>query len=220
MAMPAVQFDDDPPVVDPDQLKMPEAAAHRGAVDLIGLAATRLLGPDTRVFRDLNWYPTDGGGPMAPDLMVLPAGAVEPSPTSYRQDQTGGPPPMVVVEVPSESDTFVSFRAKAFRYQGLGTVVYLVVVEGPRQTVLRLGPNDDGEPRPWVDQPIAELGGLRLGFDGGELVAITPAGVRAARDVDLLTQAEDRATAAEERAEALLRQLQALGVEPPSGPAA
>ena len=150
MSMPTLSFDDDHPLVDPDQLKMPEADGHRCAVDLIGLAAIRLLGPEFRVFRDMNWYPTGGGNPVAPDLMVLPADATEPRPTSYRQDQTDGPSPTVVVEVPSECDSFVSFREKAFRYQSLGTTVYLVVVEGAC-SVLRLGA-DDTEPL-LVDRP-------------------------------------------------------------------
>jgi hypothetical protein len=237
VAMPALQFDHDQPVVDPDQLKMPETATHRRAVDLIGLAATGLLGSGDRMFRDMNWYPVDGGGPMAPDLMVLPAGAIEPNPTSYRQDRTDGPPPTVVVEVPSESDTFVSFRAKAFRYRALGTVAYLVVTASPHQAVLRLGP-DHSEPQPWADRPIAELGDLRLGFHDGELVATTPAGIRASSDADLLaeadgrateadgrateaegraTEAERRASEAEGRAADLARRLEALGVGPDEG---
>lgn len=226
MSMPNVSFDDDHPLVDPDQLKMPEADGHRRAVDLIGLAAIRLLGPQFRVFRDMNWYPAGGGNPVAPDLMVLPADAIDPRPTSYRQDQTGGPSPLVVVEVPSESDSFVSFREKAFRYQSLGTTVYLVVVEGAR-TVLRLGVGD-AEPLLWTNHPIPELGDLRLTFDHGELMATLPDGLQATSDGALVAQldaladdarkqaddARQQAGEAEERAEALRRQLVALGVAP------
>ncbi len=225
MSMPAVQFDDDHPVLDPDTLKMPEASAHRHAIDLIGLAAARALGPEWLIFRDLNWYPRDGGGPVAPDLMVLPQGATERFPTSYRQDQTGGPVPAAVVEIPSENDSFSSFRSKAVRYQRLGAVVYLVVVDGAGQAVLRLGPGDR-EPQAWADRPIGELGGIRLAFAAGELVATTPDGLRATGDRGLLdaiearsaAASEERAEAAEERAEALARQLRALGVEPEAGP--
>lgn len=211
MSMPTLQFDDDH-LVDPDQLKMPESDGHRRTVDLIGLAVSRLLGPEFRVFRDMNWYPAGGGNPMAPDLMVLPAGATDPRPTSYRQDLTDGPSPVAVVEVPSESDGFVAFREKAFRYQALGTPVYLVVIEGAR-AVLRLGPQDT-EPMPWANRPIDELGGIQLGFDGDDLVLTTPDGVRATSDADLLDVVERRADAAEARAEALRRQLDALGVVP------
>ena len=233
MAMPALQFDDDQPVLDPDSLKMPETPAHRRAVDLIGLAASRLLGVDSRVFRDMNWYPTDGGGPMAPDLMVLPAVAIGPDLRSYRQNPDGGPPPMVVFEMPSESDSFASFRAKALRYQALGTVVYLVVTERPHPAVLRLG-RGDREPQPWADLAISELAGLRLGFDGDELVATLPDGTRARSDADLVAmaheraaeaetraaeaheraaEAEARAAAAERAARALTRRLEALGID-------
>ena len=203
MSMPAVQFDDDDqPVLDPDSLKMPETAVHRRTIDLIGLAVTNALGSGARVFRDMNWYPADGSAAIAPDLMVLAADAVEASPRSYRQDKTGGPAPIAVVEVPSASDSFVSFRAKAFRLQRLGTVVYLVVPEAPGQAVLRLGPGDR-EPQPWTDRPIGELGGIRLGFDGGELVAETPAGLRGTSDADLFARAEQRAADSEQRAAVL-----------------
>jgi len=63
--MPALPIDCDDEILNPDDLKMPERAVRRRAVDLIGLSAARLLGPGHRVFRDLNWYPNDSGGPMA-----------------------------------------------------------------------------------------------------------------------------------------------------------
>lgn len=219
MSMPALQFDDDQPVLDPDTLKVPESAAHRQAIDLIGLAITHTLGSQVQVFRDMNWYPTDGGGPVAPDLMVLPAGAIEPSPTSYRQDQTDGPPPLAVVEVPSASDSFVSFRAKASRLHQLGAVVYQVIVQSPGQAVLRLGPGDR-EPQPWVGQPMEELGGIRLSFEAGDLILETPGGLRGASDADLLDQVRRRAVEAEERLAALVRQMEAAGITPEFDPPA
>ncbi|MFV0258259.1 MAG: Uma2 family endonuclease [Acidimicrobiales bacterium] len=206
-------------VIDPDELKMPERAVHRRAVDLIALAATRLLGPDVRVFRDLNWYPPDGGAPTAPDVMVLPAGAVETSPRSYRQG-ADGPPPLVLVEVPSSTDSYGPFRAKAKRAQELGSVVYIVVVDGPAPVVLRLGVGDD-EPVDWVGRAIPELGGLKVGFVDGALVVETPSGERAGSDVELLALAADlvdvfaaRAEAETQRADALAERLRALGVDP------
>ena len=238
MSMPALQFDDDQPVLDLDSLKVAETAAHRRTIDLVGLAATHLLGSQVQVFRDMNWYPTDGGGPVAPDLMVLPAGTTEPSPTSYRQDQTGGPPALVVVEVPSASDGFLTLWAKVRRLHGLGSVVYVVVVQPPGLDVLRIGPGD-GESQSWVGRPIEELGGIRLSFEGSELVAETPSGLRGTSDGDLLAQvqrsavaAEGRAEAAESRAEAaegraeaaegrlaaLVRQLEAHGITPEIDP--
>ena len=217
MSMPALQFDDDQPVLDPDSLKVAETAAHRRTIDLVGLAATHLLGSQVQVFRDMNWYPTDGGGPVAPDLMVLPAGTTEPSPTSYRQDQTGGPPPLAVVEVPSASDSYVSFRLKALRLHRLGAVVYLVIVQSPGQEVLRLGPGDR-EPQPWEGQPMDELGDIRLLFEAADLVLEMPDGLRVTSDADLLAQIEGRAEAAEERLAALMRQMEAQGIQPEVDP--
>lgn len=212
-------FDEDG-IIDPDDLKMPERAAHRQAVDVIALMATRLLGPEVRIFRDLNWYPSDGGTAVAPDVMVLPASAVEAQPRSYRQHGDGAAP-LVVVEVPSDNDSFADFRAKNQRYQSLGTTVYTVVIDGPKGAVLRLEP-DGTEPVVWIGQPIPELGGLSIEFeDGDRLVVVDPGGARASTDDELVDQAESRAEQAESRvdqaesrAEALVRQLRDLGVEP------
>jgi Uma2 family endonuclease len=209
--MAAMPYEDD--LVDPDDLKMPERAAHRRAVDLVAMTATHLLGPEYRVFRDLNWYPIDTGAAIAPDIMVLPASAIEPSPKSYRQTSPDGVPPVVVVEVPSRSDGFGDFRAKALRYQDLGSVAYVVVVDGPSQAVLRLGP-DDRELVSWLDQPIPELGGLRLSFEDEQLIATLPDGQKGPSDTFLFTSMKEERDAALDRAEALERQLSALGVEP------
>lgn len=233
--MPAAIFDDeDSSPFDPDDLKMPESPRLRRASDLIGLATSLLLGESHDVFRDMNWYPADGGTAMAPDVLVLPAGAwVAPPGTpadeplkSYRQDRTEGPPPVVVVEVPSASDGFVAMLAKAGRCQQLGAVFHIVSVHEPR-SVLRFGPDDQPVPaerfeaRSWVDRPIPELGGLRIGFEGDDLVVELPDGTRATSDEALVVEArqraalaEDRAADAERRADSLARQLRDLGVEP------
>lgn len=218
MSMPAVSFDDERSFsrrnVDPDDLKVPERAVHRQAIDLIALAATQLLGPDVRIFRDMNWYPDDDRGAVAPDLMVVPAGAIEALPRSYRQDRTGGPPPEVVVEIPSETDTFVSLRTKARRYQRLGTTVYVVIVDDGELDVLRLGV-DDREFGPWAGEAIPELGGLRLHFEGETLTATLPDGTEATSDADLVAQARRAEDAARREVEAMRARLRALGVEPP-----
>lgn len=219
MSMPALSFDDGEVLVDPDDLKMPERAIHRQTADLIGLAATHLLGTEVRVFRDLNWYPDDGGTAIAPDVMVLPRAAADPLPRSYRQDETDGPPPLAVVEVASDTDTFASLRSKARRYQRLGTTVYVVVVdEDP--CVLRLG-SDDEEFIDWTGRPIPELGGPVLDIDGGRPRLTMPDGLQAASDAALMAAMEERAEAAESRAseaerraEELAARLRALGEEP------
>ncbi len=211
MSMPAVSFGDDP-FVAADDLKMPERAAHRQAVDLIALAATQLLGPGARIFRDLNWYPDDERGPVAPDVMVVPAEAVEPRPRSYRQDRRGGPPPDVVVEIPSETDSFVSLRTKARRYQRLGTTLYVVTVDDGDVDVLRLGV-DDREFVPWMGREIPELGGLRLDAVDDTLTATLPDGTTATTDDELVAAARRAEDAARLRVGALEAQLRALGVE-------
>jgi hypothetical protein len=224
--MPAVVFDEHDPLFDPDELKMPESPAHRRTIDVIALAASRLLGPEHRVFRDMNWYPTDGGTAIAPDLFVLPAdalplppGAVASWPKSYRQDQSSGPSPSVVVEVPSDSDGFASLRSKVGRCRRLGATVYLVVVTASPPEVLRLEADGEAEER-WTDRPIPELGGLRIGFDEDALTVTTPDGLRATSDEDLTHQldsraaeAEGRAAEAESRAERLAARLRELGIE-------
>ncbi len=226
MSMPALRFGDELPVVDVDhirdQLKMPETSTHRRLCDLVGLAVTTLVEPEFRVFRDLNWYP-GRGGPIAPDVMVLPADAVGDEPTSYRQDRTDGPPPVAVVEVPSDSDTFVSLLAKAHRYQSLETVAYLIVPGPTQPRVLRLAP-DDAEPRAWTGTPIDELGGIRLEIDDERIVLVTPSGVRASSDAEFLAAEADRraaehATAAEERIAELERRLTERSPSDPPPPA-
>ncbi len=212
MSMPAVVFDHDahPPGL-PDDLKMPERAVHRRAVDVIGLASTRLLGPSIRVFRDMNWYPADGGNATAPDIMFLPAEAVEASPRSYRQ--ADGPPPLVVVEIPSDDDGFAAFRAKAKRAQANGSVVYIAVVDGPDRVVLRLG-LDDTEFVAWTGRPISELGGLRIDYDDGELTVVLPDGLRARSDADLVSAAETKAAEMSAKADEMARLLREHGIDP------
>jgi hypothetical protein len=216
--MPAVSFEWDNDL-NPDDLKMPERALHRQTVDLLALGATERLGPAVWVFRDLNWYPDDGAGPVAPDIMVLPRSALDELPTSYRQEDVVGPPPLVVVEVASDSDTFASLRAKAHRYRRLGTTAYVVVLDDD-QCVLRLGPSDV-ELVSWTAEPIPELGDLCLEFADGEPLLTLPDGTTGRSDADLMAAmrrraevAEGRAEVAEGRAEALAAQLRVLGVEP------
>ena len=197
MSMPLTVVPGEDERFDPDDLKMPESPDHRQVVDAIGLAAAAQLGPSYQLFRDMNWYPPDGGNAMAPDIMVLPAGAFVPPPgadpddrlKSYRQDKTGGPPPIVVAEVPSESDGYVHLRAKASRCCALGAVVYIVLFDPPR-LIERFTP-DDPHPRDWNDQPIPELGDIRLAFVDDRLTVITPDGLRFSSDSDLVEELND-----------------------------
>lgn len=65
---------------------------------------------------------------------------------------------------------------------------------------------------------MEELGGIRLGFDAGNLVLETPGGLRGTSDADLLAGIERRAVEAEERLAALVRQMEAVGITPEMNP--
>lgn len=219
MSISALTFDDDGIPVDPDVMKMPESAPHSRTIDLLVVAASHLLGPDVWVFSDLNWYPPDQDNPIAPDLMILPRAAVDQPSRSYRQDQTEGPVPLVVVEVVSDSDTFASMRAMTHRYQALGVVAYVVVLDGV-QGLLRFGP-DDTDLVSWTGRPIPELGGFSVDFVDGVPQLTQPNGTTATTVAGLVATAEDRAATAEDRAdraeveiEALRARLRALGADP------
>lgn len=226
MSMPALVFDEDDPLFDPDELKMPESPAHRQTVDAIALAAVDLLGPDQRVFRDMNWYPDDGGSAVAPDIMVLPAdalplppGPVVDWPRSYQQGPDD-PVPSVVVEVPSKADDVGSLFTKAHRCRRLGAVVYLVLITASPPEVYRFSPDQSGNEL-WVDRPIPELAGLSIGFDDGMMVVAMPDGLRISSDGAMnaelrsrANQAEARSEQAEARSEALARKLRELGIDP------
>lgn len=214
-----IVVDEEDELFDPDDLKMPENPHHRRVVDAIGLAATSLLGSGFDVFRDMNWYPPDEGNAMAPDVMVLPAGAFVAAPDlkpgepvkSYRQDKTDGPPPVVVLEVPSDTDTFTSLRAKAHRYLELGVPVYIVAIDAP--VVDRLDPVRPGIEN-WIDKPMAELGGLRMTFEDGEIAVVLPDQTVATSDHGILAATKERLHAAEQRAAALEQRLRDAGINP------
>ena len=204
MVTAAQWVDDDDRCFDPDDLKMPESPEHRRVIDAIGIVASRLLGTDVVVYRDMNWYPTDGGNAVAPDLMVLPANAfVE---RSYKQP-ADGPVPSVVVEVPSASEGFTDFLQKAARYQRLGVCCYSVITDSGVCSVLRSMPGEGTANTVWTGEPIAELGGLRIDVANDRIVVVTPTG-------DVLVHDSDLVEAAEQRVAELEARLRAAGIEP------
>ena len=200
---------DESPLADPDLLKMPESGPHSETVDLLVLTVRHLLGEEVWVFRDLNWYPVDGGNAMAPDVMVLPRSAVESPPKSYRQDQLDGPYPLAVIEVASDTDTFAGLWAKCRRYQRLGTTAYVVVLDD-EPNVFRLGP-DDPELVSWIGRPVDELGEFSIDFPSKQPMVTLPDGTSATSNADFLASAE-------RRIRELTSQLEALGVEPGTTP--
>jgi len=155
---------------DPDTIKVPESPEHRRVVELIGVISDRLLGEEYVTYRDMNWYPSDQGAAIAPDVMVLPAGTLPEGARSYRQDKLDGPAPLVVVEVPSETNTFHDLQKKLRRYRRLGVPAYVVASEAQASCVMRQDPEDSTLTN-WENQPIPELGGLRLASVNDRIVA-------------------------------------------------
>jgi Putative restriction endonuclease len=205
---------------DPDTLKMPENPKHRRIIDAIGMVANHYVGADTVVYRDMNWYPPDGGNAVAPDLMTLPVGALDSGSSSYRQSEADSPFPGVVVEVPSPTDTFDGLSAKAARYISLGVDVYLVSTEPALGAARRLVPGTT-EFVAWTGKPIEPLGGLTIEIVDGEVKVRTPDGHVFSEDSELygwLLSAEraarSEANEANARAAGFEARLRALGVEP------
>lgn len=206
--------------IDPDTLKMPENPRHRRIIDAIGMVANHYVGAGTVVYRDMNWYPPDGGNAVAPDLMTLPAGALDPGSSSYRQSESDLPSPGVVVEVPSPTDTYDGLSAKAARYISLGVDVYLVSTEPALGAARRLVPGTT-EFVAWTGKPIEPLGGLTIEIVEGEVMVRTPDGHVFSEDSELYGRllfaeraARVEANEANARAADLEARLRALGVEP------
>ncbi|MGD9754914.1 MAG: Uma2 family endonuclease [Acidimicrobiia bacterium] len=206
--MGALDFDDEY-VLDPDTLIVPESPAHRAVTELIAAAAIHGFGGRHECYRSMNWYPTDGGNPVAPDILVLSAGVLPTGARSYRQRDVAGPLPEVVLEVPSERDGYGSFRAKLRRFQRLGVPAYIVEVEG-ELAVRRLDPHDR-EPVPWEGRPMPELADVSVEIDGEQFVVRTTDGVAARSDQPF---AEALAATMQARIDALAAQVRALGGEP------
>ena len=205
---------------DPDTIKVPESAEHRRVVDLIGAISDQLLGKDYEVFRDMNWYPTDDGSAVAPDVMALPAGSLPDGARSYRQDKLGGPTPLVVVEVPSETNSFFNVQKKLQRYRRLGVPTYVVASEDQASCVMRQDP-DDSTLTNWDNHPIPELGGLRLtsvddrifaGNGGIPLIESAAEWIESLRQ--LVATHSQRAETEAQRADRLAEQVRALGGTP------
>lgn len=206
--------------IDPDTLKMPENPKHRRIIDAIGMVANHYVGAGTVVYRDMNWYPPDGGNAVAPDLMTLPAGTLDPGSSSYRQSESDLPAPGVVVEVPSPTDTFDGLSAKAARYISLGVDVYLVSTEPALGAARRLVPGTT-EFVAWTGKPIEPLGGLIIEIVEGEVMVRTPDGHVFSEDSELYGRlllaeraARSEAIEANARAAGFEARLRALGVEP------
>jgi Putative restriction endonuclease len=205
---------------DPDTLKMPDNPRHRRIIEAIGVAADTQVDSSVVVYRDMNWYPPDGGNAVAPDIMVLPSGVIGSDDNSYRQPTADLPFPLAVIEVPSSSDTFDGLRAKAARYGALAVDVYIISTQPTLGVALRLVPGT-AEFIPWTGQPIAPLGGLTVEVADGDVIVRTLDGrtfTSAAELVGLADAraaiADERAATAEARATMLEAKLRSLGIQP------
>jgi Putative restriction endonuclease len=220
----ATDWQDDEFVADPDELKMPESPEHRRVIDAIGVVASLLLETTLTVYRDMNWYPPDGGNAVAPDLMVLAADA--PVVRSYKETPDG-PSPTIVVEVPSRSDGVSDFFKKSARYRALGVDFFTVLTDSGTCSVLRFAPGRT-DVEDWTGRPIAELGGLSIDVRDDRIVVVTPDGHVIVHDADISRAAQEQAAAAQEQAAAAQEQaaaalrrvaelesaLRAAGIEP------
>lgn len=209
--------DDD---LDPDTMKVPENPEHRRIVDAIGIVASRALRPHTMVYRDMNWYPPDGGNAVAPDIMTLPSGVLPHEGKSYRQTDVDMPFPSAVVEVPSATDTFDGLRAKSARLNALGVDVYIISTDAIVGGAMRVAPGSTALVN-WTGKPIAALGGLSIEMAEGSVAVRTPEGLLISTDAELLDMlaagreaAEAQAELERARATQLEARLRALGVEP------
>lgn len=138
---------------------------------------------------------------------------------SYQQKKLSGPDPLVVVEIPSTSDTFDGLLDKLSRYSDLGVVAYVVRSRAASMSILKHGL--DGQLMLWGNTPIPELGGLVLDTIGSDVVALGPDGHAYRSDHEFLARLRGlaqteaaRADTEAARAAALVEQLRALGVEP------
>ncbi len=210
MSAVAPRYADENPLYDPDDVQGPEPRAHRRLCELVALATAHALGERADVVRNLNLYPT-GEQPLAPDVMVLPAGTVPRAAKSYQPGEVGGPLPDVVVEVPSDSDAFTSFRSKLHRYQRLGVPVYVLYAEPSEPGVERLLP-DELHLQPWVDVPCPELGGIAFAVEDGRVALRLADGTVVHEPEQWLGLLAERA----DRADRLAARLRELGVDPDS----
>lgn len=208
----------DDPSFDPDGQKVTESVPHRTTVELIALAATRALAghDELQVVCDLNWYPVeDRSVYLAPDVMVVQRSAVGPRAKSYRQTDGDAGPPLVALEVPSDTNTVSAFAAKLRRINSYGVVAYVVDVDPEAQAVLRyeapsIAPSD------WAGRAIPELGGIVLDFVDDALTATLPDGISATDPNGMVTAL---IADANRRAEELADRLRALGHDPDADPA-
>lgn len=203
----APRYADQDPLFDPDEDLVPESRDHRRLCELVALATAHALAERADVVRNLNLYPR-GEHPLAPDVMVLPAGTLPRAAKSYHPAEVGGPLPVAVVEVPSDSDTFTSFRSKLHRYQRLGVPVYVLYAEPSEPGVERLLP-EELHLQSWLDRPCPELGEIVFAVGDGRV------GLRLA-DGTVVHEPEQWLGVLADRADRLAACLRKLGVDPDS----
>jgi Uma2 family endonuclease len=176
--------------------------------------------PNVFVAGDLLWYPVEGRPDIctAPDALVV-FGRPKGDRGSYLQFRENGIPPQVVFEVLSPNNTPAELRRKFRFYDQYGVDEYYVY-DPDRGTLSgwlrrRDQLEDIGPMAGWVSPRL----GIRFELQAGELRLFRPDGEPFATYVELQAQRDherQRAEQAHQRAERLIAQLRALGVEPPA----
>ncbi len=180
---------------------------------------------DVFVAGDLLWYPVEGHPEIrrAPDALVA-FGRPKGRRGSYMQWLEHDVAPQVVFEVRSPGNTMTEMLEKIEFYDQYGVEEYYVY--DPDTDDLSGMLREDGKLRVHtpMDGWVSPRLGIRFDTSGEELRIFAPDGTPFVSFSDLKQQAEheraarqqaeQRATQAEERAERLLAQLRALGIDP------
>jgi Uma2 family endonuclease len=174
--------------------------------------------PDVFIAGDLLWYPVEGNNrlSMAPDTMVV-FGRPKGDRGSYQQWREDNLAPQVVFEILSPSNTKREMERKLLQYHSYGVEEYY------------LYDPDSNQLSGWLRSPDGLLEGIesmtgwvspRLGIRfevTEELQLYRPDGVpfySFAEINQMLAESQQRAEAAEQRAERLAAKLREMGIEP------
>lgn len=219
---------DDVVLLAPEEGAVPESAEHARLVDLVGAGTTaRFRGrPDVAVHERLAWFPDhdDAGIRLDPDVMVV-FGRPQTPRRSYKGWMEEGVPPTLIIEIVSESDTDEDYRRRLQRARRYGVEEVVLVSPftpgGVRVEHLVVDPADPTRFR------IRALSGRAKDVIVLDRLGITMAGGRdllvrderglwpdTATAFAAVREQQERADAAEARAERLAAQLRAAGIEP------
>ena len=176
-----------------------------------GLAALFADRSDVFVAGDLLWYPVEGSNTIraAPDALVA-FGRPPGYRGSYMQWREDGIAPQVVFEVLSPGNRPAEMKRKREFYQRYGVEEYYEYDPDRGQLRGWLRQNSQFEPIADMEGWVSPRLGIRFSLEGLDLVLYRPDG----RRFETFLELEQRAEAERQRAERLVEQLRALGIEP------